>query len=228
MAALTAFDVVVILLVLLLALGGLARGFVGEIVSLLAWVAGIFAVRLFYTPAKAFLAQLTGTEAGGAIAALVVLFIGGFLIVRIIGGPLSAGTKGSIIGPIDRLLGLGFGAAKGVLAAALLFVAANLVFDTVDPGEPSPPWLAEARSAPTLAMISKALVDFVGEHGRIAPDSAGLGAGISPGLRAGETMEDLSRALGDDNPHDGYAPGQREALDKLLDKQEAREPSTPI
>ena len=68
MAGLTAFDVVVGLLVGLLALGGLARGFVGEIVSLLAWVAGIVAVRLFYTPAKALLAHLTGTEAGGAIA----------------------------------------------------------------------------------------------------------------------------------------------------------------
>lgn len=224
MAGLTVFDVVVLLLVGLLALGGLARGFVGEIVSLLAWLAGIVAVRLFYTPVKAFLAQLTGTEAGGAIAALVVLFIGGFLIVRTLGGQLSAGTKGSIIGPIDRLLGLGFGAAKGVLAAALLFLAANLVFDTIDPGEGSPEWLAEARTAPTLAMISKALVDFVGEHGRIAPDSAGIGSG----LNAGKTMEDMSRALGGGNPHGGYAPGQREALDKLLDKQEEREPSTPI
>ena len=27
---------------------------------------------------------------------------------------------------------------------------------------------------------------------------------------------------------DGYAPGQREALDKLLDAQEKREPSTAI
>lgn len=224
MAALTVFDVIVILLVALLAFAGLARGFVGEIVSLLAWVAGIIAVRLFYTPAKAMMTQLTGTEAGGAVAALAALFIGGFLIVRIIGGPLSARTKGSIIGPIDRLLGMGFGAAKGVLAAALLFLGANLVFDTIDPGEPSPPWLAEARTAPTLAMISKALVDFVGEHSRIAPDSAGIGAGV----RAGETMEDMGRALGGQQSSDGYAPGQREALDKLLDKQEEREPSTPI
>jgi membrane protein required for colicin V production len=224
MAALTVFDVIVILLVGLLAFAGLARGFVGEIFSLLAWVAGIIAVRLFYTPAKALMTQLTGTEAGGAVAALAVLFIGGFLLVRIIGGPLSARTKGSIIGPVDRLLGLGFGAAKGVLAAALLFLGANLVFDTIDPGEPSPPWLAEARTAPTLAMISKALVDFVGEHGRIAPDSAGLG----PGLRAGETMEEMGRAISGDEGSDGYAPGQREALDKLLDAQEKREPSTAI
>jgi membrane protein required for colicin V production len=224
MAELTAFDVVVGILVTLLAFGGLARGFVGEIVSLLAWVAGIVVVRLFYTPAKALAATLTGTEAGGAILALVVLFLAGFLAVRIVGDKISAGTKSSLVGPIDRLLGLGFGAAKGVLAAALLFLGANLVFDTVDPGEPSPPWLAEARTAPTLAMISKALVDFVGEHGRIAPDSAGIG----PGVRAGQTMEEMGGAIGGDQSSDGYAPGQREALDKLLNAQEEREPSTPI
>ena len=44
MAELTAFDVVVLLLVALAALAGLARGLVGEIVSLIAWVAGIAAI----------------------------------------------------------------------------------------------------------------------------------------------------------------------------------------
>lgn len=219
MAGLTVFDVVVVLLVGLLALGGLARGFVGEIVSLLAWVAGIVAVRLFYTPAKAFAANLTGTEAGGAIAALVVLFLAGFLTVRIIGDKLSAGTKSSLIGPIDRVLGLGFGAAKGVLAAALIFVVANMIFDTIDPGEPSPEWLAKARTAPTLAMISRTLVDFVGEHARVAPDSAALDAARRAGM-----PRDSNHGMDDD----GYAPGQREALDKLLDRQEKAEPSTPI
>lgn len=216
MAELTAFDIVVAILVVLAGLAGLARGFVGEIVSLLAWVAGVVAVRLFYTPAKVIAANLTGTEAGAAILALVVLFLGGFLAVRIIGGQLSAGTKASLVGPVDRVLGLGFGAAKGVLAAALLFLVANLTFETIDPGEPAPEWLAKARTGPTLAMVSKALVDFVEERRRVAPDSASA---------------DPHAGLGIDVPaegDDGYAPGQRGALDDLLDAQEKSQPSTPI
>ncbi len=208
MAELTAFDVVVLVLVSLAALAGVARGFVGEIVSLIAWVAGIAAVRFFHTPAKAIAVQWTGTEAGGAILAVVVLFLGAFITVRVVGGMVSNTTKASVIGPVDRLLGLGFGAAKGVLAAALLFLLANLTFDTIDPGEPSPEWLAKARTAPTLAMVSKALVDFVEEQRRVDPDSAA----VEPADEAG----------------DGYAPGQRSALDKLLDAQEKREPSTAI
>jgi membrane protein required for colicin V production len=206
--ALTSFDVVVLILVSLAALAGLARGFVGEIVSLIAWVAGIAAVRFFHTPAKAIAVQWTGTEAGGAILAVVVLFLGAFIAVRVVGGMVSNTTKASVIGPVDRSLGLGFGAAKGVLAAALLFLLANLTFDTIDPGEPSPEWLAKARTAPTLAMVSKALTDFVEVQRRVEPDSAAVKSA-------------------DDNG-DGYAPGQRSALDKLLDAQEKREPSTAI
>ena len=212
MNALTAFDIIVLLLVVIAAAAGLMRGFVGEIVSLLAWAAGIMAVRLFYTPAKAMAMQLVSTESGAAILALVVLFLGAFIIVRVIGGRLSQSTRASMIGPVDRVLGLGFGAAKGVLAAALIFLLVNMTFDTIDPGAPSPEWLAGARTAPTLAMVSKALVDFVAEHRRVSPDTAQL--------------RDPHAGLPRDER--GYGPADRSALDKLLDQQEKLTPSTPI
>lgn len=218
MAALTAFDVVVGILVVIAALAGLARGFVGEVVSLLAWAAGIVAVRFFYTPAKTFATGLLGTESGGAILALVVLFLGAFIIVRVVGGQLSSGTRNSIIGPIDRVLGLGFGAAKGVLGAALLFLLANMTFETIDPDEAKPDWLQQARTAPTLAMVSKALVDFVEERRRVAPDTAQL-----DDVHAGIDMPAGGDAVGD-----GYDRKERNALDALLDKQEKASPSTPI
>ena len=216
MGALTAFDVVVGILVVIAALAGLARGFVGEVVSLLAWAAGIVAVRFFYTPAKALATGFVGTESGGAILALVVLFLGAFIAVRLVGGKLSSGTRNSIVGPVDRILGLGFGAAKGVLGAALLFLLANMTFETIDPGEPKPEWLQEARTAPTLAMVSKVLVDFVEERRRVAPDTASLEphAGIA--------------LPGDGEDGDGYGRKERGALEALLDKQEKASPSTPI
>ena len=204
MSGLTAFDVVVLIMVVLAAMGGLARGFVGEVVSLLAWVAGIIAVRMFYVPVNALIARLGFIVEGGQILAFVICFLGAFIIVRIIGGRLSQGTKASIVGPVDRLLGLGFGAAKGVLGAALLFLMLNLTFDTIDPGEPSPIWLKEARTAPTLAMVAKAMTDFVAERRRVPHDSA------------------------DAAPRQGYDRDQRSALDKLLGEQEKKSPATPI
>jgi len=219
MADLTSFDVIVALLVGLAALAGLARGFVGEITSLFAWVAGILAVRFFHDPAKMLAARFTGTESGGAILAFVVLFLGAFLAVRVLGGQLSRGTKASLVGPVDRLLGLGFGAAKGVLAAALLFLLTHLTYETIEPGQPMPVWLAKAQTAPTLAMVSKVLVDFVEEQRRVTPESADSGASNHGAHGAN---------MSDDGADEGYAPGQRSALDKLLDAQEKRERSTAI
>nr|WP_310523521.1 CvpA family protein [Polymorphobacter sp.] len=214
MMSLTAFDIVVGLIVVIAAFAGLARGFVGEVVSLLAWAAGFVAVRFLYAPGKALAMQVTGDESGAAILAVVVIFLGAFILVRILGGKLSDGARSSIIGPIDRVLGLGFGAAKGVLGAALVFLMVNLTFDTIDPGQPSPEWISNARTAPTLAMISKALVDFVEERRRVSPDTANSSdphAGMAAPAAAG-----------------GYGKNERSALDKLLDAQEKSTPSTAI
>ena len=174
-------------------------------------------------------ANLTGTEAGGAILALVVLFLAGFLARahhRRTGSAPAPRPRSS--GPIDRLLGLGFGAAKGVLAAALIFLMTNLVFDTIDPGEPSPDWLAKARTAPTLAMISKTLVDFVGEHARIAPDSAALDAA----RRAGTAQNDSAGMPRDRNHGDRRRTAMRRGSARRSTScstaRKKPEPSTPI
>ena len=214
MMSLTAFDIVVGLIVVIAAFAGLARGFVGEVVSLLAWAAGFVAVRFLYTPGKALASRVTGDESGAAILAVVLIFLGAFILVRILGGKLSDGARSSIIGPIDRVLGLGFGAAKGVLGAALLFLMVNLTFDTIDPGQPKPEWVQNARTSPTLAMISKALVDFVEERRRVAPDTAGA--------------DDPHAEIDAPGAAEGYGKGERSALDKLLDNKEKSTPSTAI
>ncbi len=161
MTALTAFDIVVLLLIAFGALAGLARGFVTEVLSLLAWVAAIFAVRLFYPAGKILATKLTGTESGGAILAFVLIFALTFVIFKGVAGALGARTRNSIVGPLDRVLGFGFGAFKGLLGAAVLFLLGTMVFDVLDPDNPRPEWLRAARTAPLVEATSKAMVDFV-------------------------------------------------------------------
>jgi len=215
----TAFDALVLALVALLGLMGLARGFVGEVASLGAWVAGMLAVRFFHEPGKALMMGVVEGETLAAGLALLILFFGAFVLVRLLGAAVSQRTRSSVIGPVDRILGLGFGLAKGVVAAVLLFLLTSMGLEIIAKPDGQPLWFRESRSAPVLAIFSRALVDFVDEQRHMeghfnGQDDPHAGLGL-PGLEP-------RGAPG------GYDQQQRSALDKLLREQEQQTPSTPI
>lgn len=208
--ALTAFDIIILLMILIAAGFGLMRGFVTEILSLVAWVAGVAALRLFYEPASALATEWTGTETGGAILAFVLVFLLTFVAFRFVANALGSRTRQSIVGPLDRLLGLGFGAAKGLIGASLLFLLVTLFFDVAwGSEEPKPEWLQASRTAPLLKVSSGAIVDFVEERRR---------GGSSDDVEPAEADTVKSAPAGKD---DGYTPAERDALDRLFDKPES-------
>lgn len=189
----TAFDILVIVLIGGAALFGIVRGFVTEILSLLAWVAAVVTLRLFHTPVSTALGKLTGTETGGAILSFVLLFVVTFFLFKLVASEFGKRTRESVVGPIDRALGFGFGAAKGLIVASLGFLLINLFFDLVwGANEPKPEWLRASRTYPLLTLSSKAVTDYIDER-RKAPD---------------ETKPDAP----------AYGEQERDALDKLLDK----------
>ena len=160
--SLTALDVVVILLVGGGAVFGLLRGFVTEILSLFAWVAAVVALKFLYTPAAHLLARPIGTGAGAAVLAFVLVFGVVFIGGKLIAGALGRRTRTSVLGPIDRGLGLGFGALKGLIVATLIFLVANLGYDAgFGGGARRPDWMRQSRTYPLLQASGRAVVDFV-------------------------------------------------------------------
>lgn len=176
MAPLTALDIAVILLVGLCAVMGLVRGFVSEVLGLLAWVAAVMALRLFYTPVSDWTATVVESPSGAAILAFASIFLVTFVLFRVVGSRLGARTRQSIVGPFDRVLGLGFGAVKGLIVASLVFLALNLGFETLEGRDAArPEWMAASRTYPLLRLSSRLIVDFVEQqrHGEGAdgPDA---------------------------------------------------------
>lgn len=213
MAVLTALDIVVLLLIVVGGVAGLARGFVTEVLSLLAWVAAFFAVRLLYPAGQKLALRLTHTESGAAILAFAVIFLVTFIAFRMVAAELGDRTRSSVVGPVDRVLGLGFGAFKGLLFAAVIWLVLGLGFDTVADG-PRPEWLTASRTAPLLAVTSKAMVDFVEKRRRPATGDA-----AEPATPADPVLPPGHPPIGhgtDDRAH-GYSKDDRSALDKLLD-----------
>jgi membrane protein required for colicin V production len=158
----TALDILVLLLIGGGALFGVLRGFVQETLSMIAWVLGIFAVRLFHASVAGLLTPFLGTESGAAVLAFVLVFGLTFMAGKFLARALGARTRTSILGPVDRVLGAGFGAVKGLIGATLLFLAFTLVYDTIY-GEDAlrPGWLADSRSYPLLGASGSAISGFV-------------------------------------------------------------------
>ena len=159
---LTALDILVFLSVGGAAVLGSMRGFVTEVLSLFAWVAIVFALKLFHAPLTHALTGTVGTTTGAAVLAFAILagitYFGG----RMVAGAIGARTRESILGPVDRALGFGFGALKGLILASLAFLLVVLMTDTVRGGPAHrPEWLTSARVYPLLNQTSAGIADFV-------------------------------------------------------------------
>jgi len=158
----TALDIIALVLLGGGAVFGALRGFVHEALSLFAWVLAVLAVKFLHAPLTDALASPVGSASGAAALAVVILFGLTFLAGRLLAGMLGKRTRQSVLGPVDRVLGLGFGFAKGLILASLLFLVATLVIDTVRGGPTNrPAWLKEARTYPLLNATSRAMSDYM-------------------------------------------------------------------
>ena len=159
---LSALDILFLIAVLGSAGLGFMRGFVTEVLSLFAWVAIVFAIKLFHTPVAAALTGVVGTVSGAAVLAFALIagvtYFGGRLVANAVGER----TRTSILGPFDRALGFGFGAIKGLILTSLVFLVVVLVTDTMRGGPAQrPTWLTDAKTYPVLNATSASIADFV-------------------------------------------------------------------
>jgi membrane protein required for colicin V production len=168
--ALTALDMLVLLAVAGAALLGAVRGFVTEVLSLFAWVAIVAALKLFHIAAAQALTGVVGTASGAAVLAFALIVGGTYVLGKLVANAIGKRTRTSILGPVDRALGFGFGALKGLILASLAFLLVALVVDTVG-GGPSrrPEWMVRSRTYPLLNATSAGIADFVDRRRRGLP-----------------------------------------------------------
>lgn len=152
----------------------LIRGFVREVVSVLVWVAAIWAAVTFAQP----LAEMLAAWVDSPTIRMVAAFAAVFILVLIVGGVINY-FAGQMVGRTglsgtDRVLGLLFGGARGLLIVALLVLVAGL---TAIPRES---WWVESR-------IATGMTPWVCSVG-VAEWLDGLNV-VSPVVLEGETAE---------------------------------------
>jgi len=160
----TALDVFVFLLLIGGGAIGFVRGFVHEVISLLAWVVAIAMLKLFHSQLWSGIeSSFKTSSAAAAVLAFALLFVPSFLIVKLLARSLGGRTRRhAVLGPFDRALGGGFGALKGLLGATLFFLLANLATDMVSgPQAERPQWMTRSRTYPLLNASGRGIVDWV-------------------------------------------------------------------
>lgn len=168
----TALDIFVILLLGGGALVGFVRGFVHEVLALAAWLGAIVALKLFHAPMTEHAAGWTSSPAGAAALAFGLIFLPVYFIVRAIAGKAGHVSRRSVLGPVDRFLGGGFGMLKGLVGATLFFLLANLATDMVyGPDEERPEWMTESRTFPLLNASGRAIIDWVETYRKSGQES---------------------------------------------------------
>ncbi|MDP6377227.1 MAG: CvpA family protein [Pseudomonadales bacterium] len=115
------FDIVLCVIVLVSAVIGLSRGLIKEVLSLISWVLAL-AAAYFYAP---LLAETFSPDLGNF--RIVLAFLALFILVLVIAGIAqwligkliqTAGLTGT-----DRLLGLLFGSARGLVVCLVALIA---------------------------------------------------------------------------------------------------------
>ena len=158
----TALDIIVLFLIGAGAIFGFMRGFVQEALSLIAWILIIAAIRLFHAPVAGLLSEPVGTEAGAAVLAFLAIVAITYALGRLLAKKIGEKSRKSVLGPIDRVLGFGFGAVKGLIGATLIFLFLVMAYETAFGGKAKrPEWMTASRTYPLLNASGDALSTFI-------------------------------------------------------------------
>ncbi len=138
------FDYVVIGIVAISVLLGLWRGVVSELIALVAWVTGVMAA--LESGADVGNVVFTGLTdpALRVLAGCVLVFVGVLVAMSLIRLAVRGMVKALGMTLSDRLLGMFFGLARGLLLVMLLVAAGGMT------SAPQQPWWKEATLAPPL------------------------------------------------------------------------------
>ncbi len=143
-----AADYVIIAIVVISSLLSLRRGFTVEAFSLATWVAAFVIGRLFSTPLAYLLADYLDPPSAREPVAFAALFIATLIVAALIKRLLKEVISASGLSTMDRVMGMAFGALRGVILVIFgLGILARLFEMDGDP------WWKESLLIPHVMLI---------------------------------------------------------------------------
>jgi membrane protein required for colicin V production len=107
------------------------------------------------------MAPYIGNSAATAVLAFAILLLIPYAGMKLIAGRMGEASRSSFLGPIDRVLGFGFGAVKGAVVVTCAFALLVLGYDAVWGIAGRPTWITTARTYPLVNASADALVQMI-------------------------------------------------------------------
>ena len=125
-------------------------------------IAAVAAIYFLHEPLTAALTDFfQDNQTNAGLLAFVLLLLVPYAVMKLIARWAGGKTRDSVLGPIDRLLGMGFGVVKGAILVVLCFSILALGYDMAWGAEGRPDWIKLARSYPAVNSASKSLVETI-------------------------------------------------------------------
>ena len=144
----TVFDYAVLTIIALSIILSVMRGLVREVLAILGWIAAFYVAMTYSTQLLPMMPTDIPTEPLRIMAAFLVLFLATLLVTSLLAIALSAILKKVGLGWLNRLLGVFFGVARGVLIVCIIVFLAGLTDAPKDAR-----WRNAMFSAPIEAMV---------------------------------------------------------------------------
>ena len=126
MASLNWADWTLIVIITLSSLMSLKRGFIKEALSLATWVVAFVVARTFHTNFQTLLIGAIEEPMLRVIAAFGILFIGTLLVGAGVNFIVGALIRLTGLTPVDRMLGVVFGLARGLILSVVVVAVLRL------------------------------------------------------------------------------------------------------
>ena len=154
------FDIIVIVLVSFCLIRGLFKGIIGEVSGIIGIIAAFYGAYTYYPMITVYAQKWIENSGIRSILAFFLIFCAILIIVGIISLLIQKLLNLVFLGWVDRIFGLLFGAAKGILLVSVIFIIITNFFPK------NSKFLSNSKFSPYIAKVSKTLTVFVSENNR--------------------------------------------------------------
>ncbi|MGI9392537.1 MAG: CvpA family protein [Parvibaculales bacterium] len=150
MSALTYFDFIIISITGISAVFAFMRGFTREILSIIGWLVAIFGTLNLPQPVREIACDYIDNTLIASGLTMLASFLLILIVFSFISHRLANQLKRTSIGGLDHLLGMAFGAVRGILIASILYFGLSYIWSPDEQAD----WITGSKLLPTLQEVT--------------------------------------------------------------------------